>query len=163
MRKLLVASALAFASLGAGQVHADTDHPINDPTTGVMVATRLNNQVQLTPPPTAPPIVDIGTPPVLWSTASSNGRCTGMLTALNYWNPGWPVDRMAGIAYRESRCDPNASNSCCSGIFQIHRIWISKLGMCGVYSRSDLYDPWKNVCAASVVFRQQGIGAWSTA
>jgi hypothetical protein len=69
---------------------------------------------------------------------------------------------MAGIAYRESRCDPSASNSCCSGVFQIHQSWIDNVAMCGVRTRSDLYDAWKNVCAAAVVYRTQGISAWST-
>lgn len=106
---------------------------------------------------TAPPPV-----PVLWTTESANARCVGMVNAISHWSPGWNVDRMSAIAYRESRCDPNASNSCCSGIFQIHRSWISQLGMCGVYSRSDLYDPWKNICAASIIWRAQGMGAWDT-
>ena len=112
--------------------------------------------VRMNPPPPPPSL------PVLWTTDSTNGRCVGMVNALEYWSPGWDVNRMAGIAYRESRCDPNASNSCCSGIFQIHRSWISQLAGCDVYSRGDLYDPWKNVCAAAYVYRVQGITAWST-
>jgi hypothetical protein len=129
--------------------YADTDHPIRDPATGFMVATRMN-------PPAPPPVV-----PILWSTDSSNGACTGMLNAINYWNPGWDVNHMSRIAYRESRCLPGASNSCCSGIFQVHRTWIDNVAMCGVTSRNDLYDPWKNVCAASVIFRTQGMSAWA--
>jgi hypothetical protein len=30
-----------------------------------------------------------------------------------------------------------------------------------VYSRSDLYDPWKNVCVAAIIFRTQGMSAWA--
>jgi len=121
-------------------------------------ATATGKAVRLDPPP--PPVVE--TIPTLWTTESSNGKCVGLIAALTYWSPGWDVNRMAGIAYRESRCQPDASNSCCSGVFQIHQIWIPKAGMCGVFSRSDLYDPWKNVCVASIIYRQQGMGAWST-
>lgn len=127
---------------------ADTDHPIRDPATGYVVATRLN------PPPPAPP--------VLWTTETVNGRCVGLIDALEYWSPGWDVNRMAGIAFRESRCDPNASNSCCSGVLQMHQMHVPE-PWCGVYSRADLYDPWKNVCAAAALWRSSGYGAWSTA
>jgi len=148
MYKRFVIAFLAVMSLGS-TAYADLDHPIRDPATGLMVATRLN-------PPPPPPVI-----PVLWTTESSNGACVGMINALNYWNPGWDVNRMSRIAYRESRCQPGASNSCCSGIFQVHRSWIDNVTMCGVFSRNDLYDPWKNVCAASVIFREQGMSAWS--
>jgi hypothetical protein len=108
-----------------------------------------------------PPVVAVAPPPVLWTTESANDRCIGMVAALQHWNPGWNVDQMSAIAFRESRCVPTASNSCCSGIFQIHRIWLPKAAMCGVYSRNDLYDPWKNICVASIIFRDQGMQAWS--
>jgi hypothetical protein len=84
-----------------------------------------------------------------------------MVGALEHWNPGWNVDRMSAIAYRESRCVPTAANSCCTGIFQVNAIWIPKAAMCGVYSRADLMDPWKNVCVAAIIYRDQGMGAWS--
>ena len=112
--------------------------------------------VRLDPPAPAPVVV-----PVLWTTEAANGRCVGMIPALEHWSPGWNVDHMARIAHRESRCDPNAANSCCTGIFQIHYSWIDNVGMCGVYSRQDLKDPWKNICAASIVYRTQGMSAWS--
>jgi len=94
------------------------------------------------------------------SGSSSNGRCTGIIDALSQLSPGWDVNRMASIAYRESRCQPGASNSCCSGLFQVHRIWIPEAGECGVNSRDDLYDPWKNICTAAIIYRNQGMGAW---
>lgn len=139
--------------------HADIDHPINDPATGLMVATRLNPQppVEVAPPPPPAPVFPT------WSEASSNGKCTGAIGWLNFFSPGWDVNRMAGIMYRESRCQPSASNSCCSGVLQIHRIWISRGASCGVYSRDDLYDPVKNICMGAIIYRDQGIGAWSTA
>lgn len=120
---------------------------------GIAPAVR-GQQVQLEPPPPPPPV---------FSSASANGRCVGAEPLLAQFSPGWDVARMSGIMYRESRCQPSASNSCCSGLLQIHRSWIDNAAVCGVYSRNDLYDPARNVCAAAIVYRTQGIGAWSTA
>ena len=146
MRRLALVAALALMVLPSGSALAEVgDHPVNGP---------YASAVRLDPPKP---------PPVLWTTEAVNGRCVGLMTALQYWDPGWDEVRMSGIAYRESRCDPNASNSCCSGMFQIHRIWIDDAAMCGVRTRADLYDPWKNVCTASIIFREQGMSAWSTA
>jgi len=97
------------------------------------------------------------------SVSSSGNSCTGLIGTLSAYSPGWDVNRMAQIAYRESRCQASASNSCCTGVLQIHQIWIPKAGECGVYSRADLTDPSKNVCVAAIIYRTQGIGAWSTA
>ncbi|HMJ84239.1 MAG TPA: hypothetical protein VK504_13760 [Vicinamibacterales bacterium] len=67
------------------------------------------------------------------------------------------------LAFRESRCQPDASNWCCSGIWQIHKLWVPRLADCGVYVRADLYDAQRNACAAAYVYAVQGIDAWSTA
>jgi hypothetical protein len=144
---------LAWAGYSTSASAEIGDHPVNGPAVAYAPAVRLDP-----PPPPPPPPPQ---PPVLWTTESANGRCVGLIGALQYWNPGWDVNRMAGIAYRESRCQPSASNSCCSGVFQIHQIWIPKAAMCGVYSRADLLDPWRNICVASIIFRQQGMSAWS--
>ena len=106
-------------------------------------------------PPTPPP------PPVLFTTDSVNGRCVGAEFLLEHFSPGWSVSRMEGIMYRESRCDPQASNSCCSGLLQMHRIHVP-VPVCDVWSRADLYDPAKNVCAAAELWKSSGYGAWST-
>lgn len=95
------------------------------------------------------------------SSAASGNTCVGLIDTLAQQSPGWDVNRMARIAYRESRCQPSASNSCCTGVLQIHAIWIPKAASCGVYSRSDLQSAWKNVCVAAIIYRQQGMGAWS--
>ena len=111
----------------------------------------LQEAVRLDPPPA----------PTGWSTDSSNGQCVGFKGLLAQYNPGWSVDRMAGIMYRESRCDPSASNSCCSGLLQMHRMHVP-IPECGVYSRNDFYNAEANVCAAAQLFRSSGYGAWST-
>ena len=115
-------------------------------------------QLEPTLPPPPPPVQeDIG-----FTTASSNGRCVGAEGLLATLSPGWNVTRMSGIMYRESRCLPGASNSCCSGLLQIHKMHIPNLKHCGVYSRSDLYDPVKNICAGAWVWDNAGYSAWST-
>lgn len=124
-------------------------------------AVRMNNPVQLeAPPPPPPPIPTIPA----WSSADSGAKCVGAIPLLQYFSPGWDVNRMAGIMFRESRCQPGASNSCCSGLLQMHRMHVGSLGHCGVYSRNDLYDPVKNICAAAWLWSQPsgGYSAWST-
>lgn len=147
--KIIVTSLLILAIYGQAARAEVGDHPVNGPYAS---AVRLNDQVQHEAPPP---------PPRLWTTESANGKCIGLIAALTYWSPGWDVNRMAGIAYRESRCDPSASNSCCSGVLQMHKIHVPE-PWCGVYSRNDLYDPWKNICSAAALWRSSGYGAWST-
>jgi hypothetical protein len=97
-----------------------------------------------------------------FSSESEGTRCSGADELLWLFSPGWDVQRMSRIMFRESRCQPSATNSCCSGLFQIHRIHIPNLAPCGVYSRSDLYDPVKNICSAAIVFqRAGGMSPWN--
>ena len=142
-----VARAEVIRSLGIATIVAA--HPA--------VATK--KAVRLDPP--SPPPTTVAAPPVLWSTASSNGHCVGFEFLLSYFSPGWSVTRMSGIMYRESRCTPTASNSCCSGLLQMHYIHIPNAA-CGVFTRKDYYDPVKNICAAAALWKVQGYGAWST-
>lgn len=118
---------------------------------GYRQAERLGNQMQLTPPPTTAPI---------FSSANDGRRCTGAVALLAYYSPGWDVARMSGIMYRESRCQPGASNRCCHGLLQIHESW------CGYLGRNlgpcNLYDPIYNIRAARLVWLEQGYPAWST-
>lgn len=119
-------------------------------------ATATEPADRLDPPP---PVTDVV--PVLWSTDAVNGRCVGMEWALEHWSPGWDTVRMSRIMYRESRCQPSASNSCCSGLLQMHRMHVPE-PWCGVNTRADLYDPMKNICAAAALWRTSGYGAWTT-
>ena len=115
------------------------------------------------PPPPPAPAVRLDAPSSSGSSGSSTSsgnRCTGYEGLLSQY--GWDVGRMSQIMYRESRCQPGAANSCCTGLLQIHAIWIPEAGGCGVYSRSDLTDPAKNICTAAIIYRTQGMGAWST-
>lgn len=133
--------------------------PLGEP---VAVATeaalRTGNSVQetptLPPPPTEPPV------PV-FSGDNDGRRCLGAEALLAYYSPGWDVVRMSRIMWRESRCLPDTSNSCCSGLLQMHRMHVPNHGLCGVYSRSDYYDPVKNICAAAILWQASGYGAWS--
>ncbi len=77
----------------------------------------------------------------------------------------WPdelEDRALEIAWRESKYNPIAKNSCCSGVFQIywsvHRSW---LGGLGITSADQLYDPATNARAALALYeRSGGWGPW---
>jgi hypothetical protein len=162
MRALLATVAVALAFVPVGIAHADTDWPLLDPVTDEVVATRHNplpawatttTTTTIAPPPPPPP------PKPKASSTSSGNRCTGYEGLLSQY--GWDVARMSQIMYRESRCQPGASNSCCSGLLQIHEIWVPKAGSCGVYSRADLYDPAKNICTAAIIYRTQGMQAWA--
>jgi hypothetical protein len=95
-----------------------------------------------------------------YSSASSNGRCVGYEGLLAQYSPGWDVGRMSGIMYRESRCNPGVSNSCCHGLLQMHEMHVGWLD--AVNSASDYYDPATNIRAAAQLWRSSGYGAWST-
>lgn len=155
MTALLTALLLAVTPPGGiGETVLVDPAPIAVATTGATRGTAV--QVAPTDPPPATEAPRPG-----FSGAVSNGHCVGMEGLLAYYSPGWNVTRMSGIAYRESRCQPGASNSCCSGLLQVHRLWLPQPS-CGAYSRSDLYDPATNVCVAAIVWRESGYGAWST-
>lgn len=124
--------------------------------------------VRLDPPPvTVPAPLPEPTRPV-FSGESINGVCVGALPLLMWYSPGWPVERMAAIMYRESRCDPfalypNRNVSTATGLLQIlsktHCPWIS------IYfgERCDtawLQDPYNNIRAGAELYRRQGISAW---
>jgi len=166
VKRVAVVGLLSFVVVMASGWTVHAYAPNGEPTPEVLVAIEqaapvggLAPAVRLNPPTTT---TTTTMPPLgpLWSTESSNGRCTGLVFALTHLSPGWDVWRMAGIAYRESRCQPNASNSCCSGVLQMHRMHVP-VPSCGVWSRADLYDPWKNICAAAELWKASGYGAWS--
>lgn len=108
------------------------------------------------PPPT----------PMLFTSASSSGRCVGAEPLLAALSPGWSVERMSRIMYRESRCQPGARNgsSSATGLLQIlasHCRWLE--GQLGEWcTRDRLTDPGYNVRAAAVLWLEQSYGAWST-
>jgi hypothetical protein len=79
------------------------------------------------------------------------------------------VNDMVGIAYAESGGNPNAHNSKppddSYGLWQINMI--GKLGaprrkQFGITSNAQLLDPATNAKAAYIVFKSQGLDAWST-
>lgn len=115
-------------------------------------ATASAQAVRLNPPaPSEPPTTSPG-----GSTAPSWARCPQWWGLKELW--GLP-DQFDYIVWRESRCDPNAANSCCTGLLQVHYIWLPT-PFCNAYSRQDLLDPNTNYCVAKRIFDEQGIGAW---
>lgn len=121
------------------------------PTSGPYEVAVRGEQVQLIPTPTAPEPV---TGPHYGS--ATPGRCTQYEHLLVFFDPGWDIDQFSRIMWRESRCTPDAANSCCTGLVQIHRLHIPNLGVCDVHTRDDLTDPGKNICSAAVVFQRAG-------
>lgn len=112
-------------------------------------ASATEQAVRLTPPP---PPTTIPADPATWA------RCPQWeQTAETFGLP----ERFDYLSWRESRCDPMARNSCCTGLVQIHRTWVPQLAHCGVYHRDDLHDPVKNYCAARYILDVQGWGAWA--
>lgn len=103
--------------------------------------------------------------PPAFTSASSGSRCVGLEPLLAELSPGWNVERMARIAYRESRCQPGARNrsSSATGLLQIlasHCPWLA--GQLGTWcTRERLTDPEFNVRAAAALWLEQGYSAWN--
>jgi hypothetical protein len=122
-------------------------------------AVRILNAVQVTP--TQPPPVEARTG--LHGLPLAPYGLTDCQTASFYRAQAGLPAVFDALTYRESRCQPNVGTWCCSGLLEIHELWIPRLAGCDVFVRSDLYDSQRNMCAASVVYAAQGINAWSTA
>ena len=101
--------------------------------------------------------VPLTPPPIVY-----DGPCSEWAPLLAEY-PGWDVAQMQRIMWRESRCTPGVTSptGCCRGLLQVHSLWVKQVGHCGVTSAGDLYDPVKNICAASYIFQTQGMGAWA--
>lgn len=123
--------------------------PITSRALGVSQAVRTN-------PPTAQPAP---TPPPAAAASGSWTRCPQWESTAEYF--GLPT-QFDAIMFRESRCRPDVTSStgCCKGLLQIHRIHLPK-PECDVYSESDLFDPTKNICVASVLYKRSGMSPWA--
>lgn len=94
------------------------------------------------------------------SSASSAGRCVGYEGLLAAHSPGWNVEQMSRIMYRESRCNPGAYNrSGATGLLQVlksHCGWLSsRVGPC------NLTSPDYNIRAAAELWRNGGSNHWA--
>jgi len=116
--------------------------------------------------PPAPPPTEVL--PVLpaGSSTSAGGRCVGWEQVLAEHSPGWSIERMSRIMYRESRCQPGARNrsSSATGLLQIlssHCSWLAE--QMGTWcTRDRLTDPVFNIRVAAVLWSEQGYGAWAS-
>lgn len=96
--------------------------------------------------------------------ASTNGRCVGAEPLLTRYSPGWNVERMSRIMYRESRCQPDAYNrgGQAAGLLQVtpinYRYLSNQLGEPVTARR--LFDPEFNIRAAAELFEYDGYGPW---
>jgi len=142
---------LAALALVVAPTWLDLPPEIVEPATATQEAERLD-------PPAPPTSVAVETS---GSSASSGGRCVGWEGLLSSYSPGWSVERMSRIMYRESRCLPAARNpSGASGLLQVMRSHCGWLA--GAVGPCDLFDAEYNVRAAAALWRRQGYGAWST-
>jgi len=68
------------------------------------------------------------------------------------------------VAQRESNYRARTYNSCCYGIFQIHRLHVPSLASVGVKSTADLLNPVLNIKAAHRIWSRNGKswGPWCT-
>jgi hypothetical protein len=94
------------------------------------------------------------------SSASSNGRCVGYEGLLAKYSPGWNVQAMSRIMYRESRCNPGAYNaSGATGLLQVlrsHCGWLApRIGGCNLTNAS------YNIRAAAELYRNGGSAHWA--
>ena len=115
---------------------------------------------RLDPPPA--PAADDTPDPVSsgGSSASSGGRCVGYEGMLAQYSPGWDVQKMSRIMYRESRCNPGAANSAgATGLLQVlrsHCGWLApRVGPCNLTSAS------YNIRAGAELFRNGGYAHWA--
>lgn len=88
-------------------------------------------------------------------TTSTEQRCPSVEVLLHLHNPGWDVDRMSRIAWRESRCTAAIrSTTADTGLLQINDVNHPYLeGALGEpVDSSTLMDPIQNVRAAAALF-----------
>lgn len=156
VRRVGVLIAATAMILAPEVVHADTDHPINDPATGLMVASRLN------PPP----------PPPIWPTGLYNlpyapfGLTDCQEMAFYARQFGLPT-AFDGIGWRESNCrnEDGVHTSCCWGYWQLHQMHFP-MPECFANSYRDVNsdDPLekqKQACAAKQLYDAVGLSPWS--
>lgn len=160
MLKRVLLLSLSIISLST-PVYADIDHPIRDPATGFMVATRLN-------PPPPPPVWPTG----IWGMPYAPfglSDCEEMRFYANQF--GLPL-RFDAIGWRESNCrnEDGVRTSCCHGYWQLHQMHFrpgNKIDqVCGADSYEDVnsdnpLDKQRQACSAKQLFDVVGFSAWS--
>jgi len=145
-----------------------------DPTVAMPVGTDTPSStsvvVEVGPPPTLPRIphevpdytttTQAPVPPVV--VVASSRSCPQWEPMLTLYSPGWDVQRMSRIMWRESRCKPWVRNSCCVGLLQIHEGHrgeiMRKLGI--PWKRIDLTDPDINIRAAAMLWAESKYRPW---
>lgn len=159
LKRVLLFSLSLFAL--STPVYADTDHPIRDPATGFMVATRLN-------PPPPPPVWPTG----LWDQPFAPfglSDCEEMSFYADQF--GLPA-RFDSIGWRESNCrnEDGVRTSCCYGYWQLHAMHFRPGNImdrnCGADSYDDVnsdnpLDKQRQACAAKQLYDQVGLSPWS--
>ena len=151
-----IAALILASAWSDGSIHADTDHPIRDPATGLMVATRLN------PPP----------PPPVWPTGIYGlpiapfglSACGEMMYYARQF--GLP-NQFEGIGWRESNCrnEDGVHTSCCWGYWQMHQMHFP-MPECSINSYRDMnsndpFEKQKSACSAAQLYKEAGLSPWA--
>lgn len=164
MTRALVATGVLLAVLAPTTAFAeDNSGFLSLPPEGPYIAAVRLDQTAVvaaaaTPPPSTEDIV-------VGDQSYVNGRCVGWEGLLARYSPGWSIERMSRIMYRESRCQPGAYNrrGRAHGLLQITPITFPYLtGALGEsITSSKLFNPVFNVRAAAELFRERGYQPWS--
>jgi len=156
MKRLLLCAVLALAVTGGTVAHADTDHPIRDPATGLMVATRLN-------PPPPPPVWPTGIYGLPIAPFGLSACDEMMYYGAQFGLPG----QFRGIGDRASNCrnEDIVHTSCCWGYWQMHRMHFP-MPECGINSYQDMnsndpFEKQKSACSAAQLYKEAGTSPWA--
>lgn len=113
------------------------------------------------PPTTAPaPVAPAPAPGASGSEAELVAAYCNWIRPMVESYGDWPIDKMMTIAYRESKCDPQAANSTSSarGLFQtLKGTWGGYAG----YATADLAPPEMQVEHAHELWLREGLSPWS--
>jgi hypothetical protein len=147
---------LLACTISVGTVHADTDHPINDPATGMMVASRLN-------PPPPPPVWPTGIYGLPYAPFGLSDCQEMMFYAAQFGLPG----QFEGIGWRESNCrnEDSVHTGCCWGYWQMSYIHFP-MPECDAWSYRDVnsdnpLEKQKQACAAKQLYDAAGSSPWA--
>lgn len=153
MKRLILAVALVLAP--AAVAHADIDHPIRDPATGAVVATRL------TPPTTLPPW-----PTGLYGLPFAPFGLTDCQEMMFYAAQFGLPARFESIGWGESNCrnEDIVHTSCCWGYWQMHQQHFP-IPECDAWSYRDVnsdtpLEKQKQACSAKQLYDAAGYSPW---
>lgn len=119
---------------------------------------------------------------ILYALSTCQGTPDAQQQRCVEWEPVFalydmPVDKFSYIAWRESRCQPDAHNgddpgTGSYGLLQLNDIhwkdmdvrphlWGNVKDDCQTSHHTDAYNPVKNICVASYLYAKSGLAPWA--